>query len=134
MIKKIVLLLLLTFLNQQAFAVTLSEALLQAYINNLELNAERENIQISKEDLNISKSEFLPSVIISSSMSEENTEKLTDRNGTNSSFTDVNPKKQSIVIEQKLFQGFAGIANFEKNKIGLSLAEAKLLKVEQDIL
>ena len=135
MIKKIVLIFLATVLvNQNTLSATLSEALFQTYNNNPELNAERENIQISKEDLNISKSEFLPSVIISSSMSEENTEKLTDRNGTNSSFTDVNPKKQSIVIEQKLFQGFAGIANFEKNKIGLSLAEAKLLKVEQDIL
>ena len=36
-------------------------------INNPELNAERENIEISKEDLNISKSEFLPSVTLSSS-------------------------------------------------------------------
>jgi outer membrane protein len=134
MIKKIVLLLLLTFLNQQAFAVTLSEALLQAYINNLELNAERENIQISKEDLNISRSKFLPSVTLEGSESQEHTKKLTDRNGTKSPFTDVDPKIKSIIIEQKLFQGFAGIASFEKSKIGLSLAEAKLLKVEQETL
>ena len=39
--------------NQYAFAVTLSEALLKAYKNNLELNAERENIEVSKEDLKI---------------------------------------------------------------------------------
>jgi len=121
-------------INQNVFAVNLSEALLLAYINNPTLNAERENIKVSKEDFNISRSEFLPSVTISSSRSQEHTEKLTDRAGANSSFTDVDPKTQSIVIEQKLFQGFAGVANLEKSKIGLSLAGAKLLKVEQETL
>ena len=135
MIKKIFLISLsIIFVNQNAFAVTLSEALLQAYINNPELNAERENIKVSKEDFKISKSEFLPTVIISSSKSEENTSKLTDRSGANSAITDVNPKTQSIIVEQKLFQGFAGVAGMEKSKIGLSLADAKLLKAEQEIL
>jgi outer membrane protein len=135
MIKKIFLISLsIIFVNQNAFAVTLSEALLQAYINNPELNAERENIKVSKEDLKISKSEFLPTVTISSSKSEENTSKLTDRSGANSAITDVNPKTQSIIVEQKLFQGFAGVAGMEKSKIGLSLADAKLLKAEQEIL
>ena len=43
-------------------------------------------------------------------------------------------KTQSITIEQKLFQGFGAIADLEKNKIGLVLAETKLLKTEQIIL
>jgi outer membrane protein len=133
--KKIFLILLyLILLNQNVFAVTLSEALLQAYTSNPELNAERENIKVSKEDLNISRSEFLPTVTLSGSKSGEKTEKLTDRSGANSSFTDVNPKTQSVVIEQKLFQGFAGLAELEKSKIGLNLADAKLLKIEQEIL
>ena len=124
----------LVLLNQKVFAITLSKAMLQAYKNNPELNAERENIQVSKEDLNISKSNFLPSVTLSSSKSKEDTEKLTDRTGANSSITDVDPKTQSIAVEQKLFQGFAGIASVQKSKIGLSIAEAKLLKTEQEIL
>ena len=133
--KKIFLILLsLSLFSQQSYAITLSEALLEAYKNNPELNAERENIKVSKEDLDISKSEFLPSVTLSSSKSKENTEKLTNRSGTNTAITDVDPKTQSIVIEQTLFQGFAGIAGVEKNKIGLDLAQAKLLKVEQEIL
>jgi len=133
--KKIFLILLsIAFFNGKVFAITLSQALLQAYNENPELNAERENIQASKEDLNISISKFLPIVTLSSSKSEENTEKLTDRNGASSSFTDVNPKTQSITVEQKLFQGFAGIADMEKSKIGLNLADAKLLKSEQEIL
>ena len=135
MIKKVLLILLVSILvNQKVFAITLSEALLQAYNNNPELNAERENIKVSKEDLNISRSEFLPSVTLSGSKSQEHTEKLTDKNGNDSSFTDVDPKTQSIVIEQKIFQGFSGIANYEKNKIGISLADAKLLKIEQETL
>ena len=117
-----------------AQAISLSDALLEAFKNNLELNAERENLNVSEEDFKISKSEFLPSLTISGSKSSEDTSKNTDRSGANSAPTDVNPKTQSVLIEQKLFQGFAGIAGYEKNKIGLSLAQTKFLKKEQDIL
>ena len=135
MIKKLFFIsLALSLISQNVFAVDLLQALKQAYTNNPVLNAERENIQVSKEDLNISKSEFLPTVTLSGSKSEEDTKKLTDRTGANSSITDVNPKSQSVVIEQKIFKGFAGIAGLQKSKIGLVLADAKLLKVEQEIL
>ena len=133
--KKIFLLLLsIVFFNENVSAVTLSEALLQAYNENPELNAERENIKSSKEDVKISRSQFLPSITLSGSKSQENTKKLTNRSGTNSTITNVDPTTQSIDVQQKIFQGFAGIASMEKSKIGLNLAEAKLLKTEQDIL
>ena len=133
--KKIFLILLsITFFNGNVSAITLSKALLQAYNENSELNAERENIQVSKEDVKISRSEFLPSITLSGSSSQEETKKLTDRSGTNSTITDINPETQSINIEQKIFQGFAGIASIERSRIGLNLADAKLLKIEQDIL
>ena len=122
------------FYFENLLAETLSEALNQAYKNNPELNAERENIKVSEEDLKISRSEFLPSVTLSGSKSEEDTEKLTDRSGNNSAITDVNPKTTSITIEQKLFQGLGGVADLQKNKIGLILAKAELLKTEQEIL
>ena len=133
--KKILLVFLFTIIIfNSAQAISLSDALLEAYKNNLELNAERENLNVSKEDFKISKSEFLPSLTISGSKSSEDTSKNTDRSGANSAATDINPKTQSVLIEQKLFQGFAGIAGYEKNKIGLSLAQAKFLKKEQEIL
>jgi len=133
--KKIILILLsVALFNGNVFAVTLSQALLQAYNENPKLNAERENIKVSKEDVKISRSQFLPSVTLSGSKIQENTEKLTDRSGANSAITNVNPKTQSINIEQKIFQGFSGLADMEKSKIGLYLADAKLLKIEQDIL
>ena len=65
MIKKLFFIsLALSLISQNVFAVNLLQALKQAYTNNPVLNAERENIQVSKEDLNISKSEFLPTVTL----------------------------------------------------------------------
>jgi len=132
--KNFLIFLLFIFFSGNVFSAPLSEALLQAYNENPVLNAERENIQVSLEEVKISKSQFLPSVTLSGSKSQENTEKQTDSSGANSAFTDVDPKTQSIDIEQKLFQGFAGTASLEKSKIGLTLAQAKLLKTEQEIL
>ena len=132
--KNFLIFVLFVFFSGNVFSAPLSEALLQAYNENPVLNAERENIQVSLEEVKISKSQFLPSVTLSGSKSQENTEKQTDSSGANSAFTDVDPKTQSIDIEQKLFQGFAGTASLEKSKIGLTLAQAKLLKTEQEIL
>jgi len=132
--KNFLIFVLFIFFSGNVFSAPLSEALLQAYNENPVLNAERENIQVSLEEVKISKSQFLPSVTLSGSKSQENTEKQTDSSGANLAFTDVDPKTQSIDIEQKLFQGFAGTASLEKSKIGLTLAQAKLLKTEQEIL
>ena len=134
MIKKTLLILFsITFLNQQAFAVTLFEALAEAYRNNPQLNAERENISVSEEDLKISKGNYLPSVTISGSKSQEVTNKLTNRAGVEQSVNDVDPTTQSIKIEQTLMDFGIG-ADVQKNKIGINLANAKLLQKEQEIL
>ncbi len=132
--KKILIILAFYFLTSNAFAINLSQALKEAYQNNPELNAERENIKVSKSDLNISRSDFLPSITLSGSKSSEDTSRLTNRDGTNATITDVNPESKSVKIEQKIFQGFGGIADFKKSKLGLDLADAKLLKSEQEIL
>ena len=134
MIKKFLIIFLAILYSSNSLAVSLEDAILQAYKNNPELNAERENLKASKEDVNISRSEFLPTITLSGSKSEEKTEKLTDRSGANSAITDVNPKTRSIIVEQKLFQGFGGVADLQKNKIGLNLAEVILIQKEQDIL
>ena len=132
--KKIILILFsILLLNNQVLAVTLFEALTEAYKNNPDLNAERENINISEEDLKISKSNYLPSVTISGSQSQEDTSKLTDRTGAEKSVNDVDPSTQSIKIEQTLID-FSRNADIQKNKIGINLANAKLLKKEQEVL
>ncbi|MDC0616039.1 TolC family protein [Candidatus Pelagibacter sp.] len=132
--KKIILILFsVLFLNQQVLAVTLFEALTEAYKNNTDLNAERENINISEEELKISKGNYLPSVTISGSKSQEDTNKLTNRGGTEQSVKDVDPATQSIKIEQTLID-FGRNADVKKNKIGINLAAVKLLKKEQEVL
>ena len=86
------------FLQMNVSAETFSEALKKAYKNNPELNAERESLNISKEDLKISKGSYLPTVTLSGSKSQEDTEKLTNRDGSDATITDVNPSVQSITI------------------------------------
>ena len=132
--KKIILILFsVLFLNQQVLAVTLFEALTEAYKNNTDLNAERENINISEEDLRISKGNYLPTVTISGSKSQEDTSKLTNRSGVEQSVNDVDPSTQSIKIEQTLID-FGRNADVQKNQIGIRLAVVKLLKKEQEVL
>jgi outer membrane protein len=132
--KKIILILFsVLFLNQHVWAATLFEALTEAYKNNTDLNAERENINISEEDLKISKSHYLPSVIISGSKSQEDTSKLTNRAGVEQLVNDVDPVTQSIKIEQTLID-FGRNADVKKNEIGINLAAIKLLKKEQEVL
>ena len=46
----------------------------------------------------------------------------------------LDPSQESILIEQKLFQGLGGVANLEKNTIGLELSKLRLKKAEQEIL
>ena len=131
--KTILILLSVLFLNQQVLAVTLFEALTEAYKNNTDLNAERENINISEEDLKISKGNYLPTVTISGSKSQEDTSKLTNRSGVEQSVNDVDPSTQSIKIEQTLID-FGRNADVQKNQIGIRLAAVKLLKKEQEVL
>ena len=124
---------LIIFSSQHAFSISLNEALYAAYKNNKELNAERENINVSKADLKISKSSYLPTFTLTGTKSNEETNKLTNQNGTNATINDVNPSTRSLKIEQTLVD-FGRRADYDKNKSGIFLAEVKLLKKEQDIL
>ena len=125
--------LIVIFFMSSVFAETFMSALKRAYDTNPELNAERENLNISKQELNISKGAYLPTVTLSGSKSQEDTDKLTNRNGTDASINDVNPTTKSITITQTLID-FGRGAELAKSKIGIDLADAKLLKKEQEIL
>ncbi len=132
--KKILFIFCLTiFSSQHAFSTSLNDALSTTYKNNKELNAERENINVSKADLKISKSNYLPTFTLTGTKSNEETNKLTNQDGTSATINDVNPSTRSVKIEQTLVD-FGRRADYDKNKSGIFLAEAKLLKKEQDIL
>ena len=114
-------------------AETFIQALKKAYEDNSELNAERESINISEQELKVSRSAYLPTITLSGTQSEESTEKLTKQSGGDARLDDVDPTEQSITITQTLID-FGRRAELEKSKIGLDLSKAKLLKKEQDIL
>ena len=116
-----------------ASAQTILQALKEAYNSNVELNAERENLIVSEQDLKIIRSEYLPSATITTSKSQEDTNKLTNQSGGDASINDVDPLSTSIKLEQTLID-FGRGADYQKKKIGIYLASAKLLKKEQDIL
>ena len=121
------------FLFNNAYAEIFSDALKKAYSNNSELNAERENINISEQELKISRSSYFPTITLEGTKSEEDTTKLTNRDGSNATITDTDPETKSISITQTIFD-FGRGADYSKSKIGINLAKAKLLKKEQDIL
>ena len=132
--KKILALICLTlFCFNNASAVTLYDALNQTYQNNIQLNAERENIKASEEDVNISKADFKPSLTLSGSKSKEDTNKLTNQSGGDGAVNDVDPFTTSIKLEQTLLD-YGRDLTLEKNITGLELAKAKLIKKEQEIL
>ena len=132
--KKILILISLTLFNfSNAIAVTLYDALNQTYQNNLQLNAERQNIKASEEDINISKADYKPSLTLSGSKSLENTNKLTNQSGSSATINDVDPFTASIKLEQTILD-YGRDLSYEKNLAGLDLAKAKLVKKEQDVL
>tara|TARA_B100000902_G_scaffold382005_1_gene419170 strand:- start:89 stop:1384 length:1296 start_codon:yes stop_codon:yes gene_type:complete len=125
-------LLIIIFFTSSVLAETFDNALKRAFETNPELNAERESLNIAEQELKVSKSYYLPSITLEGTESEENTDKLTNRNGSNASITDVDPSTRSIKITQTLVDLGRG-AELAKSKIGIKLAKAKLLKKEQEI-
>jgi len=132
--KKILLIIFGTFLViSNSNAESFNAALSKAFKNNSELNAERENINISEQEYKISQGNYLPTVTLSGSKSSEDTNKLTNQSGGDATVNDVDPLTKSISITQTLID-FGRGAELSKSKIGLEIAKAKLLKKEQDIL
>ena len=121
------------FYLSNAFGITLIDALNQTYQNNIQLNAERENIKASEEDVNIAKADYKPSLTLSGSKSIEDTNKLTNQSGGDTTINDVDPFSTSIKLEQTLLDFGRGLT-LKKNITALDLAKAQLVKKEQDIL
>ena len=114
---------------QESKANTLLESLNSAYLNNPKLNAERANMRASKEEKREAVSEFLPSVTISGYISEQDNTKTNETGDSH-----FNPDEQSMTVEQKIFQGGAGVANFVKKTHGQRIGEFNLKKIEQEVL
>jgi outer membrane protein len=125
--------LILSFSFTSVSAETFESALKRAFDTNPELNAERESINISEQELKVSRSAYLPTITLEGSKSQEETDKLTNRDGSNASINNVDPETRSITVTQTLID-FGRGAELAKRKLGIDLAKAKLLKKEQEIL
>jgi len=132
--KKILLIIFCTIIfPSSAFSATLKEALKQTFDNNLELQAERKNLEIQQEVINMSRSDLLPTLTLTGKKNFEETNEITTQAGADSSVTDVDTSSASIKLEQTLLDGSGRKTEYEKSKLGLNLTEAKLIQKEQEI-
>ena len=105
-----------------------------AHKNNPTLNAERENLKAVKENINISRSEFLPSVSITGSQNSQQNSNRTNQIGVAQPDTSNTSETQSVSVDQKIFQGFQGYNSIKKSQLESEQAAIKLKNVEQQIL
>ena len=79
-----------------------------AYENNPKLKAERENLKAIKENVNISRSEFLPSVTVTGTIDSTQSSDRIDHSGSGLTDLSNDTATQSVSVDQKIFQGFEG--------------------------
>ncbi len=103
----------------------------KALENNLQLNAERKKLESSKQNRNISRSEFLPNITITGDQISTTTSNKTDQSGSILPDSNSDSESTSISFEQKIFSGFKGINTFKKSELETKKAELELLQVEQ---
>jgi|TARA_B110000211_G_C14064639_1_gene547158 outer membrane protein len=102
-----------------------------AYKNNPRLNAERKNLEAIKQNVNISRSEFLPSVTISGNKSGSQSTGKTNQAGDSLSDSSTNTESKTVSVDQKIFQGFQGYNSLKKSNLEVKQANYELIKIEQ---
>ena len=106
----------------------------KAISNNLELNAERKNLESVKQDKNISRSEFLPSITISGDQTSTTSTNRTNQSGASLADTNSDTENKNISLEQIIFSGFKGVNTFKKSELETQKAILKLKQLEQKII
>ncbi len=106
----------------------------KAISNNLQLNAERKNLETAKQNKIISRSEFLPSVTLSGEQSSSTASNRTNQSGSSLPDTNLDSESKIISLEQKIFSGFKGINTFKKSELETERAKLQLKEVEQQTI
>ena len=106
----------------------------EALKNNLKLNAERKNHKSIKQNINISRSEFLPSVSLSGDQSSSQSTNKTNQSGASLSDSNLDSETKTISVDQKIFQGFKGFNSLKKSELEVKQADLKLKQVEQQTI
>ena len=106
----------------------------KALENNLQLNAERKNFESAKQDKNISRSEFLPSITLSGDQTSTTSTNRTNQSGSSLADSNSDTESKKISVDQKLFSGFKGLNTFKKTELETQKANLSLKKVEQQTI
>ena len=106
----------------------------KALSNNLQLNAERKNFESVKQSKNISRSEFLPSITLSTDQISTSSTNRTNQSGTSLADSNSDSESKKILVEQKIFSGFKGLNTFKKSELEVKKANLLLKKVEQQTI
>jgi len=134
MFKKILVILFFILYSSNLHAEDVLQILSKAFKNNSKLNAERASLDAEKQDVNISRGDFLPSVTLSGdAASQKNTNR---KNQSGSSLQDTNsaPENRSVLVEQQIFSGFSNYNNLKKSKLEYEFAKFELNKLEQEVI
>ena len=121
------------------FNTAIAENHLQFFINsalknNLKLNAERKNQKSIKQNINISRSEYLPSISLSGDQSSSQSTNRTNQSGSSLSDTNLDTETTTVSIDQKIFQGFKGYNSLKKSELEVKQADLKLKQTEQQTI
>ena len=106
----------------------------KALENNLQLNAERKNFESAKQDKNISRGEFLPSITLSRDQTSTTSTNRTNQSGASLADSNSDTESKKISVEQKIFSGFKGFNTFKKTELETQKAKLSLKKVEQQTI
>ena len=132
--KKFLILLTFYLFSNQVYAQDLLKTLSDAFKNNSKLNAERASLNAEKQDVNISIGEFLPSVTLSGDAATQKDTNRKNQSGASLQDTESTPENRSVLIEQKIFDGFSNYNNLAKSKLEFEYAKFKLNKLEQEVI
>ena len=132
--KKIFFIIIFCLFYNNVYSQDVIKTLSDAFKNNSKLNAERASLNAAKQDVNISRGEFLPSVTISGNISSQEDTNRTNQSG--EPLTDLNstPETRSVLVEQKIFSGFTNYNNLKKSQLELEHAKYELTKLEQEVI
>jgi len=132
--KKFLILLIFFLSNSNLNAQDLLNTLSDAFKKNSKLNAERASLDAEKQDVNISMGEFLPSVTLSGDAATQKDTNRKNQSGASLQDTESTPENRSVLIEQKIFDGFSNYNNLAKSKLEFEYAKFKLNKLEQEVI
>ena len=132
--KKIITIIFFCLFCSNVSAKDLIKTLSDAFKNNSKLNAERASLNAAKQDINISRGEFLPSVTISGNISSQEDTNRTNQSGESLTNTNSTPETRSVLVEQKIFSGFSNYNNLKKSQLEFEYAKYELTKLEQDVI